>query len=105
MRACVALALVVVTLAMQPARRSISLVVVGGTVITESARHSVVAPGAIAIDGTDIVEVGLPDAITAKYRAAETIEARDQIVLPGLINTHTHRSEEHTSDSSHVRIS
>ena len=90
MRACVALALVVVTLAMQPARRSISLVVVGGTVITESARHSVVAPGAIAIDGTDIVEVGLPDAITAKYRAAETIEARDQIVLPGLINTHTH---------------
>src|SRR2546428_9635145 len=90
MRACVALALVVVTLAMQPARRSISLVVVGGTVITESARHSVVAPGAIAIDGTDIVEVGLPDAITAKYSAAETIEPRDQSALPGLLNTHTH---------------
>src|SRR5882672_4705283 len=90
MRACVALALVVVTSAMQPARRSISLVVVGGTVITENARHSVVAPGAIAIDGTDIVEIGAPDAIAAKYRAAETIEARDQIVLPGLINTHTH---------------
>ena len=90
MRACIALALVVVTLAMQPDRRSISLVVVGGTVITEDPRHSVVAPGAVAIDGTDIVEIGAPDAIAAKYRGAETIEARDQIVLPGLINTHTH---------------
>src|SRR5882762_1514755 len=90
MRACIALALVVVTLAMQPDRRSISLIVVGGTVITEDPRHSVVAPGAVAIDGTDIVEIGAPDAIAAKYRGAETIEARDQIVLPGLINTHTH---------------
>ena len=90
MRACVVLALAIVALAMQPARRSISLVVVGGTVITGDARHSVVAPGAVAIDGTDIVEVGTPDALAAKYRAAETIEARDQIVLPGLINTHTH---------------
>jgi len=80
MRACIALALVVVTLAMQPDRRSISLIVVGGTVITEDPRHSVVAPGAVAIDGTDIVEIGAPDAIAAKYRGAETIEARDQIV-------------------------
>jgi len=90
MRTTLLLALALSALAMQPARRSISLVVVGGTVITEDARHSVVAPGAIAIDGTDILEVGTPQAIAAKYRAAETITARDQIVLPGLINTHTH---------------
>src|SRR6266850_440463 len=90
MRACVALTLAVVTLAGQPAPRSISLVVVGGTVLTEDARHSVVSPGAVAIDGTDIVEVGAPDAIAAKYRPSETIDARDQIVLPGLVNTHTH---------------
>jgi len=90
MRACVALTLAVVTLAGQPAPRSISLVVVGGTVLTEDTRHSVVAPGAVAIDGRDIVEVGAPDAIAAKYRASEVIEARGQIILPGLINTHTH---------------
>jgi len=90
MRACVVVALAVVSLAMQPGRRAISLVIIGGAVITEDARHSVVAPGAVAIDGTDIVEVGAPDAIAARYRASDTIDARDQIVLPGLINTHTH---------------
>jgi 5-methylthioadenosine/S-adenosylhomocysteine deaminase len=90
MRACVVAALAVASLAMQPGRRAISLVVVGGTVITEDARHSIVTPGAVAIDGADIVEVGTPEAIAARYRAAETIDARDQIILPGLVNTHTH---------------
>src|SRR3954463_5615964 len=90
MRTTLALALALAALAMQPAPRSIALIVVGGTVITEDARHAIVAPGAVAIDGRDILEVGTPEAIAAKYRAADTITARDQIVLPGLINTHTH---------------
>jgi 5-methylthioadenosine/S-adenosylhomocysteine deaminase len=77
-------------LAAQPARRNVALVVVGGTVITENASHQVVSPGAVAVNGTDIVEVGTPESIAAKYQAAETVDARDQIVLPGLINTHTH---------------
>ena len=76
--------------AAQPARRPVALVVIGRTVITQNAAHQMLSPGAVAIDGTDIVEVGAPDAIAAKYRPAETIDAPDQIVLPGLINTHTH---------------
>jgi 5-methylthioadenosine/S-adenosylhomocysteine deaminase len=71
-------------------RRQVSLVVVGGTVITENAAHRILTPGAVAISGTDIVDVDAPAAIAAKYRASETIDARGQIVLPGLINTHTH---------------
>lgn len=74
----------------QPARRAISLVVVGGTVVTQNAARDIIAPGAIAIDGTDIVEIGAPAAIAGRYQAAETIEARDDVILPGLINTHTH---------------
>lgn len=77
-------------LAAQPARRNVALVVVGRTVITENASHEVLSPGAVAVNGTDIVEVGTPPSIAAKYQAAETVDARDQIVLPGLINTHTH---------------
>ena len=79
-----------VAVAAQSGRRSISLIVAGGTVITQDARHTVLTPGAVAIDGADIIEVAPPDAIAAKYRASDTIDARDRIVLPGLINTHTH---------------
>jgi 5-methylthioadenosine/S-adenosylhomocysteine deaminase len=77
-------------LAAQPARRDVALVVVGRSVITENASHQVLSPGAVAVNGTDIVEVGTPESIAAKYQPAETVDARDQIVLPGLINTHTH---------------
>jgi 5-methylthioadenosine/S-adenosylhomocysteine deaminase len=71
-------------------RRPISLVVIGGTVITENASHRILTPGAIAINGRDIVDVDTPTAIAAKYQAADTIDARDQVVIPGLVNTHTH---------------
>jgi 5-methylthioadenosine/S-adenosylhomocysteine deaminase len=74
----------------QPARRNISLMVIGGTVITENASRQVLSPGAVAIDGADIVDVDRPEALAARYTAARTLDARDQIVLPGLINTHTH---------------
>ncbi len=77
-------------LSAQPARRRVSLVVTGGTVITQNGAHTILSPGALAIDATDIVEVGTPDAIAAKYQALETIDARGQVVLPGLVNTHTH---------------
>ena len=74
----------------QPARRSISLVVLGGTVITQNAARQIISPGAVAIDGSDIVDVDRPEAIAARYNPTQTIRAEDQIVLPGLINTHTH---------------
>ena len=88
----VALALLATTAvaSAQGARRAVSLVVIGGTVLTENDTRQVLSPGAIAINGTDIVEVGTPADIAARYNAAQTIDARDQVVLPGLINTHTH---------------
>jgi 5-methylthioadenosine/S-adenosylhomocysteine deaminase len=77
-------------LSAQPARRRVSLIVTGGTVLTQDAAHRILSPGAVAIDKTDIVAVDTPANIAAKYQAAETIDARDQIVMPGLINTHSH---------------
>jgi 5-methylthioadenosine/S-adenosylhomocysteine deaminase len=79
-----------VGLSAQPARRRVTLVVTGGTVITQNAAHTILTPGALAINGTDIVDVDTPVAIALRYQAAETVDARDQIVMPGLINTHTH---------------
>jgi 5-methylthioadenosine/S-adenosylhomocysteine deaminase len=76
--------------AAQPARRAVSTIVTGGTVITQNADRRILSPGAVAIDGTDIVDVDTPAAIAARYQSRQTIDARDQIILPGLINTHSH---------------
>jgi 5-methylthioadenosine/S-adenosylhomocysteine deaminase len=85
----VAVALLTAGLAAQ-SRQPASLVVIGQSVVTQNAARQVISPGAVAINGNSIVAVGSPEAIAAQYRAAQTISAADQIVLPGLINTHTH---------------
>jgi 5-methylthioadenosine/S-adenosylhomocysteine deaminase len=86
----VAVALAMAALVQQPARRAISLVVVARSVITENAAHDILSPGAVAIDGANIVAVGTPEQIASRYESSETVDAHDEIVLPGLINTHTH---------------
>ena len=79
-----------VAVAAQNAPRQVSLVVSGGTVVTVDAANRVIANGAVAIDGADIVAVDTADSITKQFRGRETIDATGQIILPGLINTHTH---------------
>jgi 5-methylthioadenosine/S-adenosylhomocysteine deaminase len=68
----------------------VSLVVTNATVVTVDAAGRVLSPGAIAIDGSDIVGIDTPAAIAAQFSARETIDAAGHIVLPGLVNTHTH---------------
>ena len=79
-----------IAVAAQPARRPVALLITGGTVVTMDAAGRVLSPGALAIDGPDVVAVDTPDAIAARFTARETIDATGQVVMPGLINTHTH---------------
>jgi 5-methylthioadenosine/S-adenosylhomocysteine deaminase len=74
----------------QNAPRQVSLVLAGGTVVTMDAANRVIANGAIAIEGSDIVAVDTAESIAKQFRGRETIDSSGQIVLPGLINTHTH---------------
>ena len=74
----------------QSSQRQIALVIAGGTVVTMDPAGRVLSPGAVAVDGRDIVAVDTPDAIAARFTARETIDASGQVVMPGLINTHTH---------------
>ena len=74
----------------QSTRRDVSLVVTGGAVVTMDPSGRVIDPGAVAVDGRDIVAVGPAAEITAQFNGADTIDATGQVILPGLINTHTH---------------
>ena len=68
----------------------VSLIVANGIVITVDGTRRILNPGSVAINGTQIVAVDTPAAISARYRSATTIDATGQVVMPGLINTHTH---------------
>ena len=74
----------------QTAPRAVTLVVTNGIVVTMDGDRRILTPGALAIDGRDIVAVGTVAAIAAGYRAKDSIDAGGAVVMPGLINTHTH---------------
>ena len=46
--------------------------------------------GAVAYEGTKIVEVGEEAALRAKYADAHIIDAKGGVIMPALINAHTH---------------
>jgi 5-methylthioadenosine/S-adenosylhomocysteine deaminase len=72
------------------ARRKISLIITGGAVVTMDGARRVLEPGAVAIDGTTVAAVGAPGEITSRFVASERIDAPGDVILPGLVNTHTH---------------
>ncbi|MEN3337335.1 MAG: 5-methylthioadenosine/S-adenosylhomocysteine deaminase [Acidobacteriota bacterium] len=90
LRAYAALVCAAAIVSAQPARRAVALVVTGGIVVTVDPAGRVLAPGALAIDGRDIVGIGTPEAIAAGFDAGESIDATGHVVMPGLVNTHTH---------------
>jgi 5-methylthioadenosine/S-adenosylhomocysteine deaminase len=83
-----ALATIAIISARQP--RVVDVVIANGIVVTMDGGRRVINPGSVAISGTTITAVGESPAIAAQYRARTTIEARGRVVMPGLINTHTH---------------
>src|SRR6476469_6403361 len=85
-----AAAVVALALAQAPPPRAVALIVANGTVVTVDGARRVIPRGSVAIDGRDIVGVDTADAIAAKFRGRETIDASGSVVMPGLINTHTH---------------
>jgi 5-methylthioadenosine/S-adenosylhomocysteine deaminase len=85
-----AVAASLVAVSAQNAPRQVSLVVTGGIVVTMDPAGRIVPNGAVAIDGADIVAVDTAESIGKQFRGRDTIDASGQVVLPGLINTHTH---------------
>jgi 5-methylthioadenosine/S-adenosylhomocysteine deaminase len=70
--------------------REVDLLLTGGYVVTMDDELKIYPNGAIAVDGINIVGVGPTAEITQRYIAAETVECAGQVLMPGLVNAHTH---------------
>jgi 5-methylthioadenosine/S-adenosylhomocysteine deaminase len=64
----------------------------GGTVVTMNEQFTVIRSGAVVVTGDQIVAIGEADEIQAQYQSDDVVDCKDQYILPGLINAHTHTS-------------
>ncbi len=66
------------------------LIVRGGTVVTMDGARRVIEDGAVAVKSGRIVAVGQTADIERSYAAREIVNAIGKVIIPGLINGHTH---------------
>ena len=66
------------------------LLVTNGRVITRDADNAYLENGAVAIEGEKIAEVGDATVLAARYPDAEVVDAHGGVIMPGLVNCHTH---------------
>jgi 5-methylthioadenosine/S-adenosylhomocysteine deaminase len=69
----------------------IDILIKNGIVVTMDSRETVIKNGAVAITGDRIADIG-PEDKFSDYHAGKVIDAKNGIIMPGLINTHTHAS-------------
>jgi 5-methylthioadenosine/S-adenosylhomocysteine deaminase len=68
----------------------VDLIIKGGTVVTMDGSRRVIDNGSVAIKAGHVVAVGHAAEIERAYAAREVINAAGKVVIPGLINGHTH---------------
>ena len=66
------------------------LIIGSGKVITRDEENPWLPEGAVAIDGETVREIGPTADLRAKYPDAEFVDANGGVIMPGLINAHTH---------------
>jgi len=86
---------------MQPSAQKVDLLVTGIGELASAVgsspaggaalgRVSRIKDAALAIEGTQIVAVGPEAEVRASFEAAESLDAAGKVVLPGLVDAHTH---------------
>jgi 5-methylthioadenosine/S-adenosylhomocysteine deaminase len=54
----------------------------------------IITDGAVAIDGDRIIQVGKTSEIASEFKPDKIIDAEGKLVLPGLIDTHVHNTQQ-----------
>ncbi len=68
----------------------IDLIVAGNYVVSMDEAGTVYEDGAVAIDDGLILAIGPADEILARYSAVQVLAADNRVVMPGLVNGHSH---------------
>ncbi|MBA2605924.1 MAG: amidohydrolase family protein, partial [Acidobacteria bacterium] len=71
-------------------KKSVDLIISGGTVVTMDAEKRLIENGAVAVQKGEIVAVGKANEISRQFVAKQIINANGKVVIPGLVNVHTH---------------
>lgn len=66
-----------------------NIIIKNGTILTMDKKRDIIENGVVVIKNNKIVSVGNED-LLKKYNAKKIIDAENGIVMPGMINTHTH---------------
>ncbi|HYA96684.1 MAG TPA: amidohydrolase [Methylomirabilota bacterium] len=76
----------------QPPREAVSvdLLVTGATIVTMDGERRIIENGEIAVRGDSILKIGAAPLFPRGVIAKQKIDARGKLILPGLINGHTH---------------
>jgi 5-methylthioadenosine/S-adenosylhomocysteine deaminase len=70
--------------------REVDIVISGGRILVMDAKDTKFPKGALAISGGTIIDVGTQENVEEVYFGKQRIEAKDSLIIPGLINAHTH---------------
>src|SRR5262245_29606014 len=74
----------------QSGKASADLIVLAGSIVTMDNTRRIIDHGAIAIAKGRIVAIGPAAEVQKSYFARETVDAGNRMIVPGLINGHTH---------------
>ena len=72
------------------AENGIDLLIMGDYVVTMDGSGTVIEKGAVAVDDGVILAVGPAGELEAEYPAVEVLAGNNRVVMPGLVNGHSH---------------
>lgn len=70
--------------------QSVDYLLKNAIVLTMDSEYHLYDPGAVAIRGDSIVAVGPEATLSAGFTALENLDCRGKVLMPGLVNAHTH---------------
>lgn len=71
-------------------KKQADLILTNAIVLTMDENLTQYEPGAVAVKGESILAAGQEAEIKDKYTAPETIDCEGKVLMPGLVNAHTH---------------